>query len=159
MPLAKLNSQLRVAFLPFVQVIVKAQKPSACPCPSHPITLGQHLKKRRMELGLLQKEVAERLGLDECTVGNWEKDRTYPTVRYLPRLIGYLGYNPCPKPGTLGERLLARRQALGLSRRRLAALIGIDEGTLQRYEQGVWCPGRRNREVLDRFLSGPTYAH
>jgi len=143
--------QLRVAFLPFVQVIVKAQKPSLYP--RHPTTLGQHLKKRRIELGLLQKEVAGRLGLDECTIGNWEKDRTYPAVRYLPRLIRYLGYDPFPKPQSFGDRLRAKRQHLGLSRKRLAVLILIDDGTLQRYEQGVWQPGSRNRAILERFLT------
>ncbi len=136
--------------LPFVQVIVKAQKPS--PCPNHPTTLGQHLKKRRMELGLLQNEVAERLGLDECTIGNWEKDRTYPAVRYHPRIIGYLGYEPFPKAQSFGDRLRAKRQVLGLSQKRLAALIGIDDGTIRRYEQGIWRPGPRNHAILEKFL-------
>jgi transcriptional regulator with XRE-family HTH domain len=144
--------QLRVAFLPFAQVIVKAAKPSSCP--KHPTTLGQHLKKRRIELGLLQKEVAEQLGLDECTIGNWEKDRTYPAVRYLPRLIAYLGYDPFPKPQSIGDRLRAKRGSLGLSRKRLAALIGIDDGTLQRYEGGLWRPGPRNQAILESFLAG-----
>ena len=88
-----------------------------------------------------QKAVAERLGLDECTVGNWEKDRTYPAVRYLPRLIEYLGYDPFPPPQSLGERLWAKRWASELSRKRLVALIGIDDGTIQRYEHGLWLPG------------------
>lgn len=154
MLLAMLHAHLRVAFLPFVQVIVKARKPSAVP--RHPSTLGQHLKKRRIELGLLQKEVADRLGLDQSTVGNWEKDRTYPAVRFLPRLIEYLGYDPLPKPKTIGERLRFKREAMGLSRKRLAVLLGIDDGTLQRYELGVWRAGPRNREILQRFLSEPT---
>ena len=105
-----------------------------------------------MELELLQKEVAEWLGLDECTIGNWEKDRTYPAVWYVPRLIEYLGYDPFSKPQTLGDRLRAKRRALGLPRKRLAALIGIDDGTIQRYERGVWRPGPRNREILEHFL-------
>lgn len=103
MLLAVSHAHLRVAFLPFVQVIVKSERPSACP--RHPTTLGQHLKKRRIKLGLHQKAVAERLGLDECTIGNWEKDRTCPAVRYLPRLIEYLGYDPFPTPQSFGDRL------------------------------------------------------
>lgn len=144
------HRHLRVAFLPFVQVIVKAAKPGAYA--RHPMTLGQHLKRRRIELGLHQKDAARHLELDECTIGNWERDRTYPAVRFLPRLIRYLGYSPFPVPRTTWERLRAKREALGLSRRRLAALLEIDDGTLQRYEHGVWRPGPRNRAIIDRFL-------
>ncbi len=150
------HDHLRVAFLPFAQVIVKTEKPSACPRP--PRTLGQHLKRRRISLGLGQKAVAERLGLDECTVGNGEKDRTYPAVRFLPRIIDYLGYTPFPEPKTMGERLRSRREAMGLSRKALAARLGIDTGTLQRYEQGRWRPGPRNRAILELFLGGPACA-
>ena len=109
-------------------------------------------------MGLLQKEVAERLGLDDCTIGNWEKDRTYPAVRFLPRLIHYLGYSPFPHPKAIGERLRSKREAMGLSRKRLAALLGIDDGTLQRYEDGLWRPGPRNRAILERFLDDPSCA-
>jgi len=105
---------------------------------------------------LFQKEVAARLGLDECTISNWENDRTYPAVRYLPRRIEYLGYAPFPKPQSFGDRLRAKRQHLGLSRKRLAARLGIDDGTLQRYENGVWQPGLRNRGILERFLASAT---
>lgn len=118
----------------------------------HPLAPGEHLRKRRIELGLLQKEAAERLGLDECTLANWEKGRTYPAVRFLTRLIDYLGYRPFPDPKTIGERLRSKREALGLSRKRLAAQLGIDDGTLQRYENGTWHPGSRSRDILERFL-------
>ena len=37
-----------------------------------PQTLGEHLKKRRRELGLLQREAGERLGVTNETVANWE---------------------------------------------------------------------------------------
>ena len=100
--------------------------------------------------------MAGRLGLDECTIGNWEKDRTYPAVRYLPRLIQHLGYDPLPKPQSFGDRLRAKRQGLGLSRKRLALRLGIDDGTIQRYENGVWQPGLRNRGILERFLASAT---
>ena len=110
---------LRVAFLPFVQVIVKARKPGTYP--EHPTSLGGHLKKRRTLLGLNQKQVAEQLGLDACTIGNWEKDRTYPAVRFFPSIIRFLGYDPFPEAQTLADRLRAKRRALGLSYKRLAS--------------------------------------
>ena len=40
--------------------------------PEKPQTLGEHLKKRRRELGLLQREAAERMGISTDTYANWE---------------------------------------------------------------------------------------
>jgi DNA-binding XRE family transcriptional regulator len=46
----------------------------------NPQTLGEHLKKRRRELGLLQREAAERMGILTETYGNWEKDKSKPVA-------------------------------------------------------------------------------
>jgi DNA-binding XRE family transcriptional regulator len=37
-----------------------------------PITLGDHLRHRRLELGLRQKEIAGHLGVTESCIWNWE---------------------------------------------------------------------------------------
>lgn len=61
------------AFLPGVPLKLKALRPkdfSECPQ-----TLGEHLKKRRRELGLLQREAAARMGILTETYTNWEKTR------------------------------------------------------------------------------------
>jgi DNA-binding XRE family transcriptional regulator len=44
------------------------------PYPRAPRTLGEHLKKRRCELGLRQKDAAQLLGVNEFTYLGWEKD-------------------------------------------------------------------------------------
>lgn len=48
--------------------------------PENPQTLGQHLKRRRRELGLLQREVAKRMGIDTFIYHNWEMDKTAPVT-------------------------------------------------------------------------------
>ncbi len=40
-----------------------------------PKTMGEHLKKRRKKLGLLQREAAEQMGILTETYTNWEKDQ------------------------------------------------------------------------------------
>jgi hypothetical protein len=40
--------------------------------PEHPLTIGEHIRKKRMDLGLLQREVAEIIGVTESSVWNWE---------------------------------------------------------------------------------------
>ncbi len=83
--------------LPFCHVRLRAQKPLP---PAHPRelrTLGDHLRKRRLDLGLLQSEVAERLAVDETTIYNWERHRTQPARQLVPRILRFVGYTPRPR--------------------------------------------------------------
>jgi DNA-binding XRE family transcriptional regulator len=105
-----------------------------------PKTLGQHLKKRRVELGLLQRDLRKRFQLEKETYANWEKDRCYPAMKHWPNIIAFLGYDPYPEPTTLGERLTAYRRKHGVSRKALAITLGADEGTLLRWEGGERMP-------------------
>jgi DNA-binding XRE family transcriptional regulator len=79
------------------------------------VTIGDHLRKRRLDVGLLQRELAERLGVDETTVTNWELNRTAPALRFLPGIVRFLGYVLRAAENTLGERLLGFRRERGLS--------------------------------------------
>jgi transcriptional regulator with XRE-family HTH domain len=47
-----------------------------------------------LEHGLYQAQLATRVGVDEMTIVNWEKDRTVPQKRRLARLAGALGVEP-----------------------------------------------------------------
>lgn len=99
--------------------------------------LGDRIRARRIELGLLQRDVARRLGTDHASVSNWEKGRNRPEVRYYPRIFAFLGYNPLPSPTTPGEEIGYQRMTLGLSRKRLGRLSGTDELTVARIEAGT----------------------
>lgn len=147
---AMASVQVRVAFLPNCKIRRKAAKPG--PFDQTPQTLGDHLRRRRAELGLYQKEVALRLDVDEHTIINWEKDRTTPPVRLMPRIIDFLGYYPYRPPRKLGERLTAIRRNLGVSRARLAQMIGIDEGTVLRIERTNRLPIGPGREKVRVFF-------
>ena len=60
---------------------MKSLKPR--PYKERPDSLGEHLRKRRIELGLFQKDVARRLQVNEWTYLGWEHDRKKPSVRLL----------------------------------------------------------------------------
>jgi transcriptional regulator with XRE-family HTH domain len=99
--------------------------------------LGEGVRKRRLDLGLSQRELAAELGVTEDTVRNWESGRTVsPPVRYVPALIRLLGSDPHPSAGTPGEQILALRRRLGLTQRALARLAGVDPRTVARWEAG-----------------------
>ena len=57
-------------------------------------TLGERIKKWRLEHGLFQKDLAKMIGVDEMTIVNWEKGRTKPVKKSLERLEKILGDLP-----------------------------------------------------------------
>jgi transcriptional regulator with XRE-family HTH domain len=120
-------------------------------------TLGDHIKKRRLELGLYQAQVARILGVTESTITNWEKNRTNPTLRLSPKIVQFLGYDPTPTDlKALHETLLQYRKRRGMSQKELAKQIGIDPATLSSLERNR---GRSLPAVLKRvsaFLSSHT---
>jgi len=99
-------------------------------------TIGDHIRKKRLDSKLLQQDVADRLDVTESTLLNWEHNRSTPTLRYLPQVIAFLEYDPFDiSPTTLGERIIKYRQYKGLSQKELAKQIGIDPATLSRLER------------------------
>jgi DNA-binding XRE family transcriptional regulator len=83
----------RVA-LPCCHITLKAQKPLQCAYPQTLKTLGDHLRKRRLDLKLLQKVVAQKIGVGETSIYNWENNLTKPALRFIPKIVEFLGYVP-----------------------------------------------------------------
>jgi transcriptional regulator with XRE-family HTH domain len=135
--------------LPFCSLTLSAQKPSKSPIV--PKTLGEHIRKRRLELKLLQREVAQLIGVGVDSVLKWEHNRTKPRLRLLPKVISFLGYNPnLANPESLGGKVLQYRNARGMSQKELAIQIGIDPSTLSRIERGI---GRCFESILRKVQS------
>jgi site-specific DNA recombinase len=99
-------------------------------------SIGDHLLRRRLVLKLLQRQVAEQLNVDKATITNWEGGRTKPGVEYMPAIIRFLGYNPLASADDWASRLVQCRTVLGLSQKESAARLGVDQGTLARWERG-----------------------
>ena len=118
-----------------------------------PKTLGEHLKKRRRELGLLQREVAAQMSILTETYANWENGHTEPVASQFRPVIAFLGYDPSPAPRTLAERLRVKRRELGVTFSEVARHLGWDEGTLTRYLNGTWRMPPARTAALDAFLA------
>ena len=122
------------------------------PYPENPKTLGEHLRKRRHEVGKRQTDVAAELDVSTWTYLLWEQDRASPTVRQYPALIRFLGYDPHGAPQTLGGQVKARRRALGLSLAAAARVVGADDGTFARWEKDQGNSARAS-EALQKLLA------
>ena len=110
--------------------------------------MGEHVRKRRLELGLTQSQAAEQLGASPWTVLNWEKDHTEPPIESMPVIIRFLGYDPFPEPKNIPERLLAKRRTMGWSIKEAARQLGVDEGTWRNWEHGGGVILYRNHRLL-----------
>jgi len=99
-------------------------------------TLGDHLRKVRLDRGLLQEEVARELGVSLGTVVNWEQNHTEVATRFLPRVVAFLGFDPRPADELFGERIRALREGLGLSQVVLAKKLGVNASTVVAWERG-----------------------
>ena len=70
----------------------------------------------------------------------WEQDKTNPEIRYWPKIISFLGFDPSPLASTLGEKLKAYRRRQGLSLAKLASQLGLDETSIWEWENGLSKP-------------------
>jgi len=104
-------------------------------------------------LGFLQREVAEKIGVDESTINNWERQRTHPEIRFIAPIIEFLGYDPLPRPESFPEKLRTYRIRLGLSQRKLAIKLGIDPSTIARWEMGRHKPASICQKLIDQLFN------
>ena len=136
--------------LPFCKISLKAWKPPSSAYPKYLQTLGDHLRKNRLDQKLLQRDVGRLLGVDECTINKWETHRASPSLPYIPKIIKFIGYIPWE---ISAENIKRRRQLLGISQELLAKQIGVDPGTVARWEMGKGAPRKKLLRRLDQFFA------
>lgn len=83
---------------------------------------GEHIRKRRLDLGLLQIEVARIIGVTESTVWNWEHGTELELI-HVPAVLDFLGYVPWECPDDPVGRLAYFKKIKGLSYERLGELM------------------------------------
>lgn len=107
-------------------------------------TAGGKLCPHREGLGLSWKEAAELMKVDPSTVSKWERQ---PDNRHnhisIPKIIGFLGYDPMPKPATPAERPRHSALLLGLTQEQFGQRLGVCQDTVWGWETGRQEPPER----------------
>ena len=138
--------------LPFCHAEVRSARPRPERYLKQLNTLGDHIRARRIDLGLLQRQVAEQIEVCNATITNWERNESQPPVHYIPAILRFLGYDPSEPATSLCERLIAARRAQGLTEREMAGRMGVDPSTLQDWESGLHTPSKKKLGVISDCL-------
>ncbi len=135
-------------------LLPQSYSPARCVrIPTEPRTIGDHLRRKRLSMKLLQKDVAERIGVKKTSIHIWEGNHATPQVRYMPAIIEFLGYNPLVPATNWAQRLVRHRTTLGLTQGESARRIGVDQSTLGRWERGEREPTGSLAAPAEQFLS------
>jgi transcriptional regulator with XRE-family HTH domain len=116
-------------------------------------TIGDHIRRRRLDLGLSQRKAAARMGVSNSKIENWEGSQTTPPTAYLTRISGFLGYEVDDPAASLVRALAGYRQAAGLTRAELARRIGVHPTVVFRWETGRRGMSRALLRTLEAFMA------
>lgn len=133
---------------------LNAPKPRPIGYPKSLITIGDHIRARRMDLRLLQEEVAEALGITEACLGLWELGKgEAPRVKYMPKIIKFLGYVPFKmKSKTLGEKIKSYRLVNGMTHYDLAEVLKVNASTISAWENNENIPKPLTLQKLEELV-------
>jgi len=64
--------------------------------PANPKTLGEYLRKRRIDRSLSMTQLAKLLGfgITDSAIEKWEKNQNRPTEAHRKQIIEFLGFDP-----------------------------------------------------------------
>jgi DNA-binding XRE family transcriptional regulator len=99
-------------------------------------------------------ELAKRIRIEETTIYNWKNNRSKPKVYLLPKIIKFLKYVPFELANeTIGDKIFAYRKEHGLSRRKLAKLLYVDQTTIRDCERNKHNPSKKMLVKISNILT------
>jgi transcriptional regulator with XRE-family HTH domain len=140
--------------LPFSRLNNKVLKPLEIQHVERPITIGQHIRKKRAQLRLTQKYVAEKIGVSEDSITFWENERVIPQIQFYPKIVEFLGYEPFEFDIiTLGGKVKTYRLRNGLSHKQLGKILQVDASTVGAWEANTSQPKNESFRKLKELLT------
>ncbi|WP_113663746.1 helix-turn-helix domain-containing protein [Pedobacter nanyangensis] len=139
--------------LPSLRIKRKVKLPLPKKYPIKPTTIGDHLKKRRLNLKLKQTDVAKILGVHQETISIWEDNKNKPQIFHYPAIHNFLGYTTVSfDESTFSGRVSALRWKNGLSFKQLGSLLGADPSTVSSWANGECIPPKLRMICIDKII-------
>lgn len=137
-----------------VKLCFVAKKPSYKDYPKELNTLGDHLRKVRLDRNMSQSDVAEVIGADTDTITCWELNRNTPTAKCSKKIIEFVGYIPSEwSNGQIGQQLHYTRLICGMTQKDIALKLGLDCSTIHLVENGSRQPMLKTRQKIEKLVS------
>ena len=144
--------------MPFSELEIVVPKYGHIKPPTTLITLGDHIRKKRIESWLMQKEVAEILNVCEDTITGWETGRSDPQTKHLGNIIKFLGYMPFEiDTSTLGGKIKFYRYTTGTTTKAFAELFEVHPATVNTWENNLQKPNSKiKQQIIDLISKKPS---
>ena len=137
--------------MPFFTVTLETPIPPDPRYPRTPKTIGDHIRTRRLDSNLSQKQAAKLLNIHYETIKYWELNKGNPRPEHYPAILSFLGYDPLPTPTNFAEKIKQYRLKNGLSQETFALQLSIQRTTVQDWELGKRLPRKRLRKRLKQL--------
>lgn len=139
-----------------VNFVLKGDKPRPQGYPAECYTVGDHVRKTRMDRGLSQPDLCKMLRVSVATLANWELNRGQPLDFTLPSIIEFLGYAPYqiqPLLKRINHPIFQYRVLHGIQLKDLAKELGIERGTLRIIERGNHPQREPVKSKIEQFIN------
>jgi DNA-binding transcriptional regulator YiaG len=88
-------------------------------------------------LKLTKRPLSLNLNVSDITIYLWERNKVRPSLAQIPKIIEFLGYDPFKsKAESLADKLKAYTRVHGLSEKKFADMLRVDQATLAGWERG-----------------------
>jgi transcriptional regulator with XRE-family HTH domain len=118
---------------------------------------SQEIRAGRKSLGLSQADLGERVDVHQVTISNWERGKSKPGPDQRSQLLKLFGgdvdTDSEPREEAYGDWVAETRRDRGLTRRELAARVGISYVQIRNIEIGQTLnPRPQTRNALEQVL-------
>ena len=114
-------------------------------------TWGDWIKTRRLDLKLTKRQLSLKLNVSDITIYLWEKNKAQPSLAKIPKIIEFLGFEPFKTEArNLADKIKSYRYLHGLSQKKFAELLAVDQTTLVGWESGHH---QASKKMLDKIKS------
>lgn len=118
---------------------MNAEKPKSLQYPTILNTVGDRLRARRLDLGMLQKDVAAIIGVTVDTICYWENNRVRPSAAFNPKIRNFIAKQP-----TFEVNANERKTLLGSrARQPVIEQLTFEKGTVAKAKLSHWSAAPR----------------
>jgi len=118
---------------------------------------GRFIREQRRALGLYQRELAEKMGVNVTTLRLWERDKEKPNFENFNKLLDLFRQHRRQIKDNIvkemtGEYIKKQRLSLGLMQQDIAGRLGMTKESISCWERNVSIPDLQNQKRLRKLF-------